>query len=137
MLPAPSMNGHPVSSHVAVVSARGAALVRRGYPWVFRQDVTSGPATDAGSGGPALVEVHDGRGRTLGVATWAARSRLALRLVARGDVRPPADLVGLVATRLEEAAARRRALQLDRDAYRLAHAESDELPGLIVDRYAD
>src|SRR5262249_3640277 len=33
--------------------------------------------------------------------------------------------------------ARRQAMNLDRDAYRVAHAESDLLPGLVVDRYAD
>jgi len=135
------MNGLP--SAVAVVGARGAALIRRGYPWVFRQDVASGPPTDAGTGGPSLVTVHDGRGRTLGVATWAAEARLALRMLVTGaaglsrDLRDAADLVALALDRLDEAVARRRSLQLDRDAYRLAHAESDALPGLIVDRYAD
>jgi 23S rRNA (cytosine1962-C5)-methyltransferase len=132
-----------VPSAVAVVSARGAALVRQGYPWVYRQDVVSGPARDAGSGGPSLVAVHDGRGRLLGVATWAAEARLALRMLAAGAAGPPADLrdgadlVALVGARLDEAFARRRQMRLDRDAYRLAHAESDGLPGLIVDRYAD
>src|SRR5262249_42933781 len=53
------------------------------------------------------------------------------------DLRDEADLVALVGARLDEAATRRRALRLDRDAYRLVHAESDGLPGLIVDRYAD
>ena len=109
----------------------------RGHPWVFRPDVVRGPKHDAGDGGPSLVRVRDGRGRPLGVATWAARPRLALRMVARAGQPEPADLAALVAERLAAALARRQALNLDRDAYRVAHAESDLLPGLVVDRYAD
>src|SRR5262249_36769638 len=125
-----------------VVSARGAARVRAGHPWVFRQDVTRGPARDAADGGPAVVEVRDPRGKALGHATWAARARLALRMLGRdgdgdGGGGGERDLTALVARRLEAALARRRALRLDRDAYRVVHAESDGLPGLIVDRYAD
>jgi 23S rRNA (cytosine1962-C5)-methyltransferase len=121
----------------AVVSARGATRIAAGHPWVFRADVVRGPADDAGDGGPSLVRVRDGRGRALGVATWAARPRLALRMVARAGQPEPGDLVALVEDRLAAALARRTALNLDRDAYRVAHAESDLLPGLVVDRYAD
>src|SRR4029077_14299921 len=47
------------------VSARGAARVRAGHPWVFRQDVVRGPAKDARDGGPLLVEGADPRGNPL------------------------------------------------------------------------
>jgi 23S rRNA (cytosine1962-C5)-methyltransferase len=126
---------------IAVVSARGAGRIRAGHPWVLRADVARGPATDAGDGGPALVTVEDGRGRVLGLATWAAQARIALRMLARAtDPTPPpagAPLAAIVADRLDQALARRAAMNLDRDAYRVSHAESDGLPGLIVDRYAD
>jgi 23S rRNA (cytosine1962-C5)-methyltransferase len=124
-------------SETAVVNARGAARIEAGHPWVYRPDVVRGPKHDAGDGGPALVRVRDGRGRALGVATWAARPRLALRMVARDGQPEPADLPSLVAERVGTALARRTALYLDRDAYRVVHAESDFLPGLVVDRYAD
>jgi 23S rRNA (cytosine1962-C5)-methyltransferase len=124
---------------IAIVSARGAARIRGGHPWVFRQDIVRGPAHDATSGGPLLVDVRDARGRTLARATWAAEARLALRVVQVGaDVGAQVnDLLGLVAERFDAAFARRRALALPRDAYRVVHAESDGLPGLVVDRYAD
>ena len=83
------------------------------------------------------MRVVDGRGQSLGIATWAAKPRLALRIVARADQPEPTDLMALVTERLSAALARRVALYLDRDAYRVVHAESDFLPGLIVDRYAD
>jgi 23S rRNA (cytosine1962-C5)-methyltransferase len=123
----------------ATVSARGAARVRGGHPWVFRQDVVRGPAKDAGSGGPALVEVRDPRGKPLGLATWAAEARLALRVLATGAQAEalPRDLLAIVGPRMDAALARRRALALPRDAVRIVHAESDGLPGLVVDRYAD
>src|SRR5262245_44700051 len=121
----------------AVVSPRGAARIAGGHPWVFRPDVVRGPKQDAGDGGPSLVRVRDGRGRPLGVATWAARPRLALRMVARAGDPEPTDLPALVEERLAAALERRLALKLDRDTYRVAHAESDALPGLVVDRYAD
>jgi 23S rRNA (cytosine1962-C5)-methyltransferase len=126
----------------AVVSARGAARIRGGHPWVFRQDVVSGPDTDAGTGGPSLVSVLDGRGKRLAVATWAATAKLALRVLSTGDGAPSSDansddLLPLVTRRLDAALARRAGMRLDRDAYRVAHGESDGLPGLFVDRYAD
>jgi len=121
----------------AVVSARGAARIAGGHPWVFRPDIVRGPKHDAADGGPSLVRVDDGRGRALGVATWAARPRLALRMVAGAGQPEPTDLLAIVAERLGAALARRTALYLDRDAYRVVHAESDFLPGLVVDRYAD
>jgi 23S rRNA (cytosine1962-C5)-methyltransferase len=123
----------------ATVNAHGAARARAGHPWIFRQDVVRGPDADAANGGPPLVVVRDARGKAIGVATWAARAKLALRLVARGDGPAPGggDLLALVAQRLDAALARRREMALDRDAYRVVHGESDGLPGLFVDRYGD
>jgi len=123
-------------SSTAVVSTRGAARIRAGHPWVYRPDVIRGPAQDAGDGGPSLVSVEDGRGKRLGWATWAARARLALRMIGRG-AEPPRRLTDLVDERLGAALKLRLGMGLDRDAYRVAHAESDGLPGLVVDRYAD
>ena len=120
----------------AVVNARGRARIAAGHPWVFRQDVVRGPERDAGSGGPALVLVTDERKRPIAVATWAAQARLALRVIERA-VEPLPSLMELVEARLDAALARRRALALDRDAYRAVHGESDGLPGLFVDVYAD
>jgi 23S rRNA (cytosine1962-C5)-methyltransferase len=129
----------PQEVGIATVSARGAARVRAGHPWVFRQDLVRGPAKDARAGGPVLVDVRDPRGKPLGVATWASEARLALRVLATGAAAEalPRDLMAVVGARLEAALARRRALALDRDAVRLVHAESDGLPGLVVDRYGD
>ena len=122
---------------IVVVNAHGSGRVRGGHPWIFRQDVVRGPDTDAASGGPALVQVQDGRGKALGIATWAARAKLALRMLTRADEPAPATLLDLIGERLSAALARREGIARSRDAYRVAHGESDRLPGLFVDRYAD
>jgi 23S rRNA (cytosine1962-C5)-methyltransferase len=147
----------------AVVGPRGRTRIAARHPWVFRQDIVRGPATDASDGGPALVQVTDARGQPLGLATWAARAPIALRMLtfgAPGDGPPdpragagqhrglfletpaapgqePPALLDLVAKRLGPALARRGGLARERDALRLVHGESDGLPGLFVDRYAD
>ena len=121
-----------------VVNARGRARIASGHPWVYRQDVLSGPATDARTGGPALVAVLDERRRPLASATWATLSPVALRVLERrSDNAALPELVSLVAERLQAALAWRQQLALDRDALRLVHGEADGLPGLFVDRYAD
>jgi 23S rRNA (cytosine1962-C5)-methyltransferase len=116
--------------------------------------VVRGPDTDAAGGGPALVAVVDGHGHRLGAATWAATARLALRMVTRAgdpdDVPGGAPIEGsggldallsCVRARFPLAHQRRLAAisggTMRRNAYRVVHAESDRLPGLIVDRYGE
>lgn len=120
------------------VGARARARIASGHPWIYRQDVVSGPERDARSDGPALVVVADERNRPLAIATWSSESPIALRILDRetkSTVLP--DFLQLVETRLERARDRRAGLALDRDAFRVVHGESDALPGLFVDVYAD
>jgi 23S rRNA (cytosine1962-C5)-methyltransferase len=121
-----------------VVNPRGRARIASGHPWIYRQDVLSGPETDARTDGPALVAVLDERRRPLARATWAAQSPVALRILQRQSEKEPLlELMALVAERFEVALAWRQRLALDRDALRVVHGEADGLPGLFVDRYAD
>jgi 23S rRNA (cytosine1962-C5)-methyltransferase len=132
------------------VGPRGRARLAAGHAWVYRQDVLAGPATDARQGGPAIVLVTDERKRPLALATWAAEAPIALRVLqplpaTRGEAAairstgegPLPDFLELIEARFDRALAFRRGLGLDRDAFRAVHAESDGLPGLIVDVYAD
>jgi 23S rRNA (cytosine1962-C5)-methyltransferase len=120
------------------VNPRGRARIASGHPWIYRQDVLSGPETDARTDGPALVAVLDERRRPLARATWAAQSPVALRILQRQSEKEPLlELMALVAERFEVALAWRQRLALDRDALRVVHGEADGLPGLFVDRYAD
>jgi 23S rRNA (cytosine1962-C5)-methyltransferase len=110
----------------AIVSGKAAKGLRRGLPWVYRQDVET-PPDDAKPG--AVVEVKDAHRNSIGHAFWASQSPIALRMLGR----EPFDDAELK-RRLEASLARRSPL-LGRDAYRVVHGEADRLPGLFVDRY--
>ena len=127
-----------VTTPTVKVSARGRARVASGHPWIYRQDVVAGPEHDARTDGPALVLVTDERNRPLALATWSLESPIALRVLDRQVSSPELpDFLQLVEARLERARSRRVGLALDRDAFRVVHGESDALPGLIIDVYAD
>jgi len=83
-----------------------------------------------------VVRVLDPRGHFLGSALYSAGSQIALRLVSTGEVTDD-SLPPLVRERLRAAIEFRRRLVRDSDAYRVVFSEADQLPGLIVDRYAD
>jgi 23S rRNA (cytosine1962-C5)-methyltransferase len=121
---------HHGDGPVASVSARGARRIRDGHPWVFRTDLVDAPAAPGG----AVVRVVDEHRNFLGRAFWAARSRIALRILTRRD--EPCDRA-FFARRLADAVALRRRLWPDGTAYRVVHGEADLLPGLFVDRYGD
>ena len=118
------------SENVVTVTARGAARLRSGHPWVYAEDV----ARSDGSDGADVVRVVDARGAILGTALWAAGARLPLRLLSREVVTLDA---ALIEARLRVADELRRRLLPGADAYRMVHAEADGLPGLVVDRYGD
>ena len=87
-----------------------------------------------------MVVVTDSRGIALGSALSSAASLIALRMVAREVVADRAAFLELVRGRIARAIALRRGMGLfDNDATdgcRLVFSEADELPGLVVDRYA-
>jgi len=87
------------------------------------------PLPDAGS----LVRLEDHRGRFLAVAAYHPNALIAARIWTR----EPDQAVDerLVARRVAAAAQRRAALVPRWQAHRLIHAEADDLPGLVVDRY--
>ena len=103
-----------------------------------------GPAAPAAAAPPPvdgdLVELRDASDRFVGHGFYNGRSDIRVRIVSRGrrrDLdRPLAFLTGRLrgADRL-----RRRTLRLEAngDTYRVAHAEGDDLPGLVVDRLGD
>lgn len=107
---------------------------RNCHPWVF-----SG-AVDHVTGSPEngdVVAVLDQRDRFIAYGTLNRQSQIAVRLLSwRED-----ETIDRVfwQRRIREAISRRSALADDprTTAYRLIHAESDLLPGLVVDRYGE
>ena len=102
-------------------------------PWIYGRQVEPHPEVEDGS----LVEVCDASQRFVGHALYNGASDIRLRFLSRGRRnaldRPRDFLLG----RLREAdRLRRRILRIadTSDAYRVVHAEGDDLSGLIVDR---
>lgn len=87
------------------------------------------PPLEAG----ALVQLEDHRGRFLATAAYHPHALIAARVWTRD----PSQQVDeqLIGHRLAAAAERRSALVPDWQAHRMVHAEADDLPGLVVDRY--
>lgn len=106
-----------------------------GHPWVYAQ------AIERVEGGPEKgdeVSVIDPRGNLLGRGFYSPGSAIPVRLLVR-DAETRLDS-SFFSARIARAASRRAELGLPSDdttGYRLVHAEGDELPGLIVDRFGD
>jgi 23S rRNA (cytosine1962-C5)-methyltransferase len=112
------------------VSARGAARLKSGHPWVYRSDVSAANGIAPGS----LVTVADPKGRVLGTALYSSSSQIAIRMLASGPVE---NLPDLIRQRIRQAIDYRKLVVNNTDAYRVVFSEADFLPGLIVDRYSD
>lgn len=128
-MPSPSQSRLPGR---AQVSARGAARLRRGHPWVYRADLLRSPDE-----GPGVARIDGPRSEPLGWAFWSPRSQISLRWLAPADEDPAPPDPRFWRRRLESALAYRRSLAIDATAYRLVHAEADRLPSIIVDQYGD
>jgi len=108
--------------------------LKRRHPWIF-----SG-AIERVAGSPKsgdTVEVRSSDGATLAIAAYSPDSQIRAR-VWSFDAKATAN-ADYFNRRVKQAVALRSALPAARhsNALRLVHGESDGLPGLIVDRYAD
>jgi len=105
-------------------------------PWVFARQVAEvGAAVEPGD----LVEVLDASDRFVGHGLYNPASDIRLRMLSRGRRKALDRPREFLLARLKSAdRLRRRLLRLEAvgDTYRVAHAEGDDLPGLIVDRLA-
>jgi 23S rRNA (cytosine1962-C5)-methyltransferase len=105
------------------------SLLRR-HPWVFQGSIAGGKAD---SGETVRVESHDGK--FLAWASYSPNSMIRVR-VWSFDEAERID-AAFFERRIARAVALRTQLPIASDGVRLIHGESDGLPGLIVDRYAD
>jgi 23S rRNA (cytosine1962-C5)-methyltransferase len=108
--------------------------LRAGHLWIFSNEVDTAatPLTEFEPG--AAVQVHSDKDQFLGFAYVNPRTLIAARIVGR-DADYPLD-ASLLVHRLKVALSLRERLYRE-PWYRLVYGESDELPGLVVDRYGD
>ena len=126
------------SSPGARISRRAADRLRTGHLWVYASDIETIGADEAHP--PALLPVADHRGLLLGTALYSPSSQIALRMISR-DAIDQNGWLALLESRLRLAIERRITLlktqTADTDSCRLCFSEADELPGLVIDKYAD
>lgn len=127
-------SGNQDSRGLAVILKKGREKpVRQRHPWVYSGAIRRIPAefTDGD-----IVPVVDAKGAWLAWGYLNRRSQIQVRLLSWDPNETIDD--GFWRRRLAQAIRGRRDLATgDTDVYRLIHAESDYLPGLTVDRYAD
>lgn len=106
------------------------ARILHGHDWVYASDVLKA------FGGPVdgeMVSLKDGRDHLLGSAIYNAQSQIVARRFSRQ--RQDLDL-DFFKRRIGQAVEYRERRGVNLDACRLLWSESDGLPGVIVDRYA-
>ncbi|MDY6876343.1 MAG: class I SAM-dependent rRNA methyltransferase [Chloroflexota bacterium] len=119
---------------VVLLKRKRARPVLQRHPWIFSGAIEcfEGEVADGD-----VVEVRDAGRNWLARGYLNRRSQIVVRLLTweQDEVVDPE----FWRRRLERAVAARQALADDptTTAYRLVHAESDYLPGLIVDRYGE
>jgi 23S rRNA (cytosine1962-C5)-methyltransferase len=129
-------SGTASAEAIVVIRPDRVDMFEKRHPWVF-----SG-AVQRVDGAPAdgdIVTLRDGRGNFLARGYWNRRSQIHVHVLTWQDEPIEADFW---AGRLRRALAARAAEEARRAvegqiAYRLVNAESDGLPGLVVDRYRD
>ena len=106
--------------------------LRRRHPWIF-----SGAVEKASGKAGDTVEVLDASKKFVARAAYSPKSQIRAR-VWTFDQAEPVD-AAFFRSRIQTALAIREALPAAKhaNALRLVHGESDGLPGLVVDRYAD
>jgi 23S rRNA (cytosine1962-C5)-methyltransferase len=114
-----------------VLNPKEEGRILRGHRWVFSNEISR---VEGGPAPGALVEVVRQDGRLVGVGCYNPHSLIAVRMLT--DKREPVDTAFFV-TRLRHAMLLRKRLYPSHESFRLVHGESDDLPGLIVDKYED
>jgi 23S rRNA (cytosine1962-C5)-methyltransferase len=113
-----------------VLKKKEERRIRAGHRWVFSNEVARHPQAPAG----ALVEILSWRGDSMGSAFYHPHSLISARLLGAAVEEIDPDFLK---ERIGKAARLRQRLFPGEECYRLIHGESDFLPGLLIDRFAD
>ncbi len=110
-----------------------ARAVRHGFPWVYENELVTDRRTKNIAPG-TLAVLEDSERRPMGLVAVNPNSKIICRML---DRNPEATLdAAWFAARITKALELRERLY-DAPFYRLVHAETDGLPGVIIDRFGD
>ena len=105
------------------------------HPWVFSGAIDSAPQ-DLVAG--ALVHLADRNGRIIGTGTFEGDASIAVRVFDFSETEITEEWI---ANQIEQAHSQRLLLgygpDTDTTGYRIVFGEADNLPGLVLDKYAD
>ena len=108
--------------------------IRGGHVWIYSNEIdTQATPLNSFEAGD-LVQVLAGNGKVMGTGYINPHSLISVRLLSRDAKHPISP--SLFVHRVKVALGLRERL-FDRPFYRLVYGDSDELPGLVVDRYDD
>ncbi len=107
--------------------------LRQGYPWVFRSEVLNSKEAEAVASGQVVDFVRD-KGDFVGRGFYNPKPQLVGRVM---TLKPEENIERFFIYHKVESAIVFRDRIFAQPFYRLIHAESDGLPGLIVDRFGD
>jgi 23S rRNA (cytosine1962-C5)-methyltransferase len=114
------------------ISRRASDRLRAGHLWVYKTDLESNTSTIPPG---ALVTLTDSRSLPLGTALYSSASMISARLISRSPALTRPKYINDLRSRIESALHLRSVVAPHTHALRLIFAESDNLPGIIADRY--
>lgn len=108
--------------------------IGRKHPWIFSGAIES--VRDVRSNGET-VEIISADGKHLGYGSFSKESQISVRMLSFNPEETPDEI--FIKKRIKEALNFRDSIvdKSSTNAYRLINAESDNLPGIIVDKYSD
>ena len=120
------------SAALRLKPGREKSLLRR-HPWIFSGAVQRVDGEPVAGG---TVDLLSSSGQFLARASYSPSSQIRARVWTFAEESVDADFLR---RRIRSALAARQTLKVERQSngYRLIYAESDGIPGLIVDRYSD
>ncbi len=131
----PAARGAPiVRKNTVRLPGDVAARISAGHPWLYREALGPRPITPEPG---TQIDLVDPDGEFVGRGLYDADSAIAVRVFVRN---PDTAIDGkLIRDRVKAAVAlRKRVLEFDKlNNMRLVNGESDGLPGIVVERYAD
>ena len=118
---------------VRLIPKAEARAIRHGFPWVYANELVTDRRTRKLTPG-TIAQLEDANRTPMGVVAVTPDSKIICRMLDQ-DPNAVIDHDWFVA-RLTRALAHRARLY-DAPFYRLVHAESDGLPGVVIDRFGD
>lgn len=123
----------PQRPRVKMKPKSNARAIRHGFPWVYANELVTDRRTRKLAPG-TLAVLEDEANTPLGLVAVNPESKIIARMLDRD---PGAEIdQAWFAARLQRALEMRERLY-DAPFYRLVHAESDGLPGVVIDRFGD